>query len=81
MQGNRANFGGQQGQLSTQAVQGVCHDGAGPAGQDVLHRGTPDQNCPGMAKAVESWRPALLLHGQGRGWNGALAHGQDGGRS
>lgn len=78
MQANRENFGGQQGQLSTQVIRWVCHEGAAPTGQDQLHRGTQVQNCPGMAAL---WRAvdALLLHGQGGGWNGALAHGQDGG--
>lgn len=81
MQANGEDFGGQQGQLSTQVIRWVCHEGTGLQIRTTLRRDTQGQNCPGMTRAVESWRSVVLLHGKGRGWNGALAHGQDGGRS
>lgn len=56
-------FGGHQGQPSSQVIRSFVMMGQV---RTTLHRGTQGQNCFGMARAVESWRPALLLH-EGRG--------------
>lgn len=59
MQANRENFGGQQGQPSSQVIRQVCHDGAGPVGQDQAPQRHPGSELPWDGQAG-LWRAGGL---------------------